>query len=90
MFIDNEYITQDETFEPYPRERKNHNNKSFGVHLHFKVEGKVPLPPPFIAREMGEITCLIDEQRGRGQEAHITWLVLADYLFFIIVKVLDR
>ena len=82
--------TQDETFEPYLRERKNQNNESFGVRLHLKVEGKVPLLSLFIAGEMREIACLIDEQRGRGQKAIKLWLVTAHYLFFVIVKVLYR
>ena len=66
--------------------------KYFGVQLYTKVEGKVPIVSLFIAREMGEITCWINEQRGRGQKANIIliWLVLAHYLFFVIVQVLDR
>ena len=62
----------------------------FGVQLYTKVEGKVPIVSLFIAREMREITCWIDEQRGRGQKAIIFWLVVAHYLFFVIVQVLDR
>ena len=54
-------MTQDETFEPYLRERKDQNSESFGVQLHLKVEGNVP--PFFISREMGETTRWIDEQR---------------------------
>ena len=74
-------------FELHVRQRRNQNNQFYGVQLHTKVVGKVPGPS---AREMGEITCWINEQRRRGQKATIIWLVVASYLFFVIVQVLDR
>ena len=37
------------SFEQYLKEGRNQNKESFGVQLHLKVEGKVPLPLLFIA-----------------------------------------
>ena len=71
-------------------EKEEIKTKIFGIQLYTKVEGKVPIVSLFIAREMREITCWINKQRGRGQKAIKLWLVTAHYLFFVIVKVLYR
>ena len=78
------------SFEQYLKEGRNQNKESFGVQLHLKVEGNVPLLPFFISREVGETTSWINKQRGRGQKVITLWLMLAHYLFFVIVQVLDR
>ena len=77
-------------------EQGNQNTQFLGVQLETIVENKDPrfmVPGSKVLLsfpgEMGEITCKIDEQPGRGQKTIISWLVLAHYLFFVIVKVLD-